>query len=179
MLRAPAAERSSSRRRPRIAAQHQARRHAAPSREMAIQAAGRARALDRGVPAADRAVAVEPGRADPAPVRAAPALGRDGRRSRDNGQIVGQLDRKRRPRGTVSRGLRASLPDALATGGRPTRSLRHRASGSGRIWNLNTLLVVPGPVSMWKGARLLNVANIPRPFQPPFGSSIRPSIHLV
>src|SRR5262249_35815435 len=55
----------------------------------------------------------------------------------------------------------------------------HRANGFGRSWKWITLLVVPLPVSMWKGARVLTVAQRPRPFQPPLGSSIRPSIHLV
>ena len=53
------------------------------------------------------------------------------------------------------------------------------ASGSGRSWNRMTLLCVPLPVSMWNGARVLTVEYRPRPFQPPFGSSIRPSIHFV
>ena len=44
---------------------------------------------------------------------------------------------------------------------------------------LITLLVVPLPPSMWNGARVLTVAQSPRPFQPPFGSSMRPSIHFV
>ena len=55
----------------------------------------------------------------------------------------------------------------------------HLASGSGLSWNLRTLLGVPLPPSMWKGARVLTVAHRPLPFQPPFGSSMRPSIHLV
>jgi hypothetical protein len=55
----------------------------------------------------------------------------------------------------------------------------YRASGSGRIWKWITLLVVPFPVSMWNGARVLIVDQRPRPFHPPFGSSIRPSIHFV
>ena len=55
----------------------------------------------------------------------------------------------------------------------------HRASGSGRSWNFITLLVVPLPPSMWNGARVLTVAHKPLPFQPPSGSSTRPSIHLV
>ena len=53
------------------------------------------------------------------------------------------------------------------------------ASGSGRIWNLITLLVVPLPVSMWNGARVLTVDHRPLPFHPAWGSSIRPSIHFV
>ena len=63
--------------------------------------------------------------------------------------------------------------------GDPEGAERHRASGSGRSWNCITLLVVPLPVSMWNGARVLIVAQRPRPFQPPFGSSMRPSIHFV
>ncbi len=53
------------------------------------------------------------------------------------------------------------------------------ASGSGRSWKRTTLLGVPLPVSAWNGARVLQVAHTPRPFQPASGSSMRPSIHLV
>ncbi len=53
-----------------------------------------------------------------------------------------------------------------------------RASGSGRIWNWTTRGWVPLPVSMWNGVRLPLVVYSARPFQPPFGSSMRPSIHL-
>src|SRR6476620_5965053 len=53
------------------------------------------------------------------------------------------------------------------------------ASGSGRTWNLITLLVVPLPVSMWNGARVLTVDHRPLPFQPVLASSMRPSIHFV
>ena len=52
------------------------------------------------------------------------------------------------------------------------------ASGSGRTWNLTTLLVVPRPVSMWNGVRVLTVDHSPFPFHPAFGSSMRPSSHL-
>ena len=62
---------------------------------------------------------------------------------------------------------------------RGTVRLPYFASGSGRIWKLITLLVVPLPVSMWNGARVLIVVQSPLPFQPPFGSSMRPSIHFV
>ena len=62
----------------------------------------------------------------------------------------------------------------------PTEGLaRYFASGSGRSWKWKTLLVVPLPVSMWNGARVLIVAHTPRPFQPAFASSMRPSIHFV
>ena len=63
--------------------------------------------------------------------------------------------------------------------GRPRSADDHFASGSGRIWNRTTLLVVPFPPSMWNGARVLTVDHKPRPFHPPFGSSIRPSSHFV
>jgi len=53
------------------------------------------------------------------------------------------------------------------------------ASGSDRSWNLITLLVVPFPVSMWNGARVLIVVQSPLPFQPALASSMRPSIHFV
>jgi hypothetical protein len=45
-------------------------------------------------------------------------------------------------------------------------------------WNL-TLGRVPLPPSMRKGARVDVVAHNPLPFQPPFGSTMRPSAHLV
>src|SRR5947199_303421 len=70
------------------------------------------------------------------------------------------------------RGARAHLQKYVA-------GVTHRASGSGRSWKCRTLLVVPLPPSMWKGARVLTVAQSPRPFQSPFGSSIRPSSHFV
>ena len=63
--------------------------------------------------------------------------------------------------------------------GDPENSGAYFASGSGRNWKRITLLVVPLPVSMWNGARVLTVDHRPRPFQPAFGSSMRPSIHLV
>ena len=53
------------------------------------------------------------------------------------------------------------------------------ASGSGRSWNLMTLLGVPLPPSMWNGARVLTVVQSPLPFHPAFTSSMRPSTHLV
>src|SRR5204863_7505639 len=55
----------------------------------------------------------------------------------------------------------------------------HFASGSGRNWILTTLLVVPRPRSIWNGVRVPVVVQRPFPFQPAFGSSIRPSIHFV
>src|SRR5262245_2434368 len=59
----------------------------------------------------------------------------------------------------------------------PTSSLRiYFASGSGRTWNLRILLVVPFPPSTWNGVRVAKVVQMPLPFQPPRGSSIRPSI---
>ena len=62
--------------------------------------------------------------------------------------------------------IRAEVPDYFA-------------SASGRIWKCTTLLGVPAPVSAWNGARVLQVAQTPRPFQPRSASSMRPSIHLV
>ena len=52
------------------------------------------------------------------------------------------------------------------------------ASGSGRSWNFTSFGSVPLPPSTWNGVRLPADAQIPRPFQPPFGSSIRPSMVL-
>src|SRR6185369_1294697 len=59
---------------------------------------------------------------------------------------------------------------------RVRHSVGYFASGSGRTWNFTSLLVVPRPPSMWNGARVEMLVKIPFPFQPPFGSSIRPSI---
>src|SRR5262249_8502834 len=55
---------------------------------------------------------------------------------------------------------------------------RHCANGFGRSWNFTTFGNVPLPPSMWNGARVPVVAHTPLPFQPPLGSSMRPSIHL-
>ena len=74
-------------------------------------------------------------------------------------------------------GLEGGKPAALPPA--PRARCSYFASGSGRSWKCRTLLVVPSPVSIWKGARVLMVAQIPRPFQPASGSSMRPSIHFV
>ena len=74
-------------------------------------------------------------------------------------------------------GLLAGRNRERATSG--MSDVAYFANGSGRIWNRTTLLVVPFPVSMWNGARVLTVAHSPFPFHPAFGSSIRPSIHFV
>ena len=52
------------------------------------------------------------------------------------------------------------------------------ASGSGRTWNLKTGATRSVPPSAWNGVRLPDVVQIPRPFQPVSGSSIRPSSPL-
>ena len=57
-------------------------------------------------------------------------------------------------------------------------AIAYSASGSGRIWNFTTLLIVPLPVSLWNGARVAQVDHSPLPFHPAFGSSILPSIPL-
>ena len=67
-------------------------------------------------------------------------------------------------------------PDRAADRHQPAS---HFANGSGRNWKCMTLLVVPLPVSMWNGVRVLTVAQSPLPFQPAFASSMRPSIHFV
>ena len=53
------------------------------------------------------------------------------------------------------------------------------ANGSGRICTLKTFGMTPLPPSLWKLARVPDVVQRPRPFQPPFGSSIRPSTFLL
>jgi len=87
----------------------------------------------------------------------------------------------RAPLGTRARISQGVL--RVRRGAAPLRTSSTRrtylARGSGRSWNLITLLVVPFPVSMWNGARVLMVDHTPRPFHPPFASSIRPSIHFV
>ena len=52
------------------------------------------------------------------------------------------------------------------------------ASGSGRSWNFTALLVVPLPPSRCQGVRVAYVDQSPLPFQPPLGSSMRPSMLL-
>ena len=59
---------------------------------------------------------------------------------------------------------------------RLSRSFRQRI---GTQLELDHLARRALPVSMWNGARVLTVLHSPRPFQPPFASSIRPSIHFV
>ena len=49
------------------------------------------------------------------------------------------------------------------------------ASGSGRTWNLKTGATFSVPPSAWNGARLPDVVQTARPFQPAAGSSMRPS----
>jgi len=57
--------------------------------------------------------------------------------------------------GQTFRSAESAQPEGLAhVGG----SNRYFASGSGRTWKCSTLLVVPFPVSMWNGARVLTVA---------------------
>src|SRR6266480_2263296 len=100
-----------------------------------------------------------------------------------HGGVPGRGRRRRRPqpaagsRGRSSRGARQELSSIHDRA--PDDVRRYRESGSGRSWNLSTLLVVPFPPSMWNGARVLTVAHSSLPFQPALGSSIRPSIHLV
>src|SRR3989442_11477119 len=52
------------------------------------------------------------------------------------------------------------------------------ARGSGLIWKCMTMGGVPFPVSIWKGVRVLVVAQRPRPFHPALASSMRPSSHF-
>ena len=100
-----------------------------------------------------------------------PATGRDLRNPLGpGGHRYRRAARSLRPRGLMS-GF-GSLP-----GGAP--GLGQGSRGSDRIWKWSTLLVVPLPVSMWKGARVLTVAQTPLPFHPAAGSSIRPSTHFV
>src|SRR5262249_24352637 len=54
--------------------------------------------------------------------------------------------------------------------------LNYFASGSGLTCNFTSLLVVPRPPSMWKGARVEMLVQIPLPFHPALASSMRPSI---
>src|SRR5207245_2385461 len=52
---------------------------------------------------------------------------------------------------------------------------RHFASGSGRSWKCTASGFEPLPFSINHGARSPLELHNPRPFQPAFGSSIRPS----
>ena len=51
----------------------------------------------------------------------------------------------------------------------------HFASGSGRSWKCAASGLLPLPPSISHGVRSPLAAQIPRPFQPAFGSSMRPS----
>ncbi len=67
----------------------------------------------------------------------------------------------RAARGDVGHGLarrRRDRHEPREPGRRDNASTAHFASGSGRSWKCSTLLVVPFPVSMWKGARVPTVA---------------------
>src|SRR6266545_6658948 len=79
-----------------------------------------------------------------------------------------------------------TTPPSPKKGARPHASLgrappscitpRYFASGSGRIWNFTSFGRSPLPTpSSWNGVRLPVVAQTPRPFQPAFASSMRPS----
>ncbi len=52
----------------------------------------------------------------------------------------------------------------------------HFASGSGRIWKWIAMLDFPLPPSLCQGLRFDQPVHSPLPFQPAFGSSIRPLI---
>ena len=87
-------------------------------------------------------------------------------------------DGVRRERGRQVPGLKVEDAGHIL-GYRDGGELDYFASGSGRSWKRTTLLVVPLPVSMWNGVRVLTVDQSPLPFQPVRGSSMRPSIHFV
>src|SRR5262249_59410810 len=59
------------------------------------------------------------------------------------------------------------------------RDVHQCASGSGRICSLNTRGCSLVPFSLWNTVRVPEVVHRPRPFQPAFGSSMRPSTFLV
>ena len=67
---------------------------------------------------------------------------------------------------------------AHAAMGRPRDFFGQRASGSGRTWICTARGLEPLPPSISHGVRSPFVLQIPRPFQPAFGSSIRPSSPL-
>ncbi len=58
------------------------------------------------------------------------------------------------------------------------RDQHQSASGLGRSWKCTSFGRLPLPPSTWNGVRLPAVVHRPRPFQPPFGSSMRPSTPL-
>jgi hypothetical protein len=80
-----------------------------------------------------------------------------------------KMRRSRKPIKDVVRGLRDLRVFVVC----------YLARGSGRTWKCIAIGGVPLPVSMWNGTRLLTVDHSPRPFQPPAGLSMRPSIHFV
>src|SRR6266446_7071366 len=51
----------------------------------------------------------------------------------------------------------------------------HRASGSGRNWKCTAMGLLPLPPSLSHGVLSPLVVHKPRPFQPAFASSMRPS----
>src|SRR5687768_16935809 len=76
------------------------------------------------------------------------------------------LGGKRKPAPEV----RCYLTDNVC-GGAPA----HFARGSGRIWEWTAIGLPPLPRSISQGARSPLELHSPRPFQPTFGSSMRPS----
>src|SRR5882724_8948588 len=80
------------------------------------------------------------------------------------------------PRGFVPgrRSLTRALHRAPPRSSRLERSA-HFASGSGRTWMCTARGLEPLPPSISHGVRSPFVLHSPRPFQPAFGSSIRPS----
>jgi hypothetical protein len=83
------------------------------------------------------------------------------------------------PSGLNSHKWRRCLNRRSAFSGKLSTSYGQRsayfASGSGRNWKCAASGFVPLPPSMSQGARSPFAAHNPRPFQPAFGSSIRPS----
>src|SRR5262245_17511543 len=58
-------------------------------------------------------------------------------------------------------------------------AVAHFASGSGRSWKCTAIGFMPLPPSISHGARSPLEVHKPRPFQPAFGSSMRPSSPLM
>jgi hypothetical protein len=71
---------------------------------------------------------------------------------------------------------RPALPSRAGFSSQLFPSPTYFASGSGRSWNFTSFGTSPLPMpSPWNGVRLPELPHTPRPFQPPFGSSMRPS----
>jgi hypothetical protein len=94
-------------------------------------------------------------------------------------QAAASEQRRRAEAGQPSRFAGPGRPARQASGGsfrvRSSPRCAQCASGSGRSWKCTTMGLRPLPPSLSHGARSPLVVHNPLPFQPAFGSSMRPS----